>query len=381
MIPKSLDSITFEDFEALVKNSVSEKRTLDFKLALPGNSKDDAREFLADVTSMANASGGDLVFGVQEVQGIASALPGLAHFNPDRDVLRLEQMLGSSVEPRISGVGFHVVTGPDGQLFLIVRAPASMAAPHRVTHSSHDKFFARNSRGKYPMDTHELRLAFTASEGLPARLRAFHDAARSYARGEEFPLRMTAAGPYVVLSLIPLSALRRSDSVPVDRGNAVLPSRVNGAVNYYRTLEGIVASVPTLEDGGVYSWSLLHAAGRLDAAWLIGMENVPNGEDERLIWPKHFEKGLNDQVTAANTRFSAAGIEGPWAVFATIEGIRGYRLVTGAYTNSRPSWLTVGRLPELVIENLTTEALTPLATQFWLAFGEERGDRPFSLGD
>ena len=70
MIPKRFDEITKADIDALVANGVAEGRTLDYKRTLPGGKDDEKREFLADVSSFANAAGGDIIFGVEEDQGI-----------------------------------------------------------------------------------------------------------------------------------------------------------------------------------------------------------------------------------------------------------------------------------------------------------------------
>lgn len=378
MISKRLEAITFEDIEALVTNSVPESRSLDYKRELPGTAKDDAREFLADITSLANTNGGDLVFGIEEQQGIPTAIVGLAGVDRDKDVLRLEQLLASSVDPRIAGVGFRWVVGPAGDCVLVARAPASMNAPHRVTHTGHDKFYARHSKGKYPMDTHELRLAFTASEGLPARLRALHERAREYARGNEFPLRLASDGPAAVLSVMPLSVLRQPASVPVDPAHAVLPALPLGA-NFSRTLEGIVSYNGGKKDGTVLAWSLLHQAGRLDAAWQIGRKDTLLGPDTRYTWPHYFETGLVDQCTAAKSRLAAAGVEGPWVVFVTVEWLKGFHLETADYSASQPSWHSVGTLADLVVEDLNADTLKPIADQFWLLFGQERPDKPFPI--
>ncbi len=63
---KQFDSIVAADLQALVDNSVSETKTLEYKESLPGNSDGDKKEFLADVSSFANASGGYIIFGMKE---------------------------------------------------------------------------------------------------------------------------------------------------------------------------------------------------------------------------------------------------------------------------------------------------------------------------
>jgi predicted HTH transcriptional regulator len=66
VISKDIGHISEEDLRTLVDNSVVERKTLEYKQSLPGNSGADKKEFLADVSSFANASGGDLVIGVTE---------------------------------------------------------------------------------------------------------------------------------------------------------------------------------------------------------------------------------------------------------------------------------------------------------------------------
>src|SRR3954451_17276289 len=66
MIEKPVQGISKDDIDALVADEVREGRTLDYKEKLPGNADKDKKEFLADVSSFANAGGGDMIFGVVE---------------------------------------------------------------------------------------------------------------------------------------------------------------------------------------------------------------------------------------------------------------------------------------------------------------------------
>jgi predicted HTH transcriptional regulator len=53
-----------------------ESSTLEFKAMLPQSAPDDKpkQEFLKDVAALANAGGGDIVYGISEVNGKANAL-------------------------------------------------------------------------------------------------------------------------------------------------------------------------------------------------------------------------------------------------------------------------------------------------------------------
>ena len=88
-----------EDLQTLVDNSVLECKTIEYKQALPSNSDSDKKEFLADVSSFANASGGDLIFGIiaDKKTGAPKSLEGLSIENIDQEILRLENMIRGGI--------------------------------------------------------------------------------------------------------------------------------------------------------------------------------------------------------------------------------------------------------------------------------------------
>lgn len=169
MISRSFDEMGRSDLEALVANRVSERRDLEFKRDLPGETPEEIKEFLAEVTSLANAQGGDLIFGIEEKAGVATALVGLTVENQDKTLLRLENVLRDSIDPKLIGVQMEWIPLDEPFGAVIIRVPASLAAPHRVRYKKNGLFFGRNSGGKYEMDAQELRVAFTKSEQLPEK--------------------------------------------------------------------------------------------------------------------------------------------------------------------------------------------------------------------
>jgi len=66
MLHKAINTITEADLQRLVDEGRREDVQLEFKQALPGNSDEGKKEFLKDVTAMANSSGGDIIYGVRE---------------------------------------------------------------------------------------------------------------------------------------------------------------------------------------------------------------------------------------------------------------------------------------------------------------------------
>src|SRR5579862_4950245 len=97
MILKPLEDITQADIEALVADKVSEGQKLEYKQEIHGGKDADVKEFLADVSSFANAVGGDIVYGVEEERdasgkptGIPTAARGLKEVNADATILRMQ---------------------------------------------------------------------------------------------------------------------------------------------------------------------------------------------------------------------------------------------------------------------------------------------------
>jgi hypothetical protein len=198
--------------ETLKTDSVREGRQLDYKETLPGNSDEEKREFLSDVTSFANAAGGDLIFGVQERReagkptGEIEAIVGLPTLNVDAEQLRLGAMILDGVAPRMPPVSFHEIRrDPDPPCFLL-RVSRSWAGLHMVTYKNLSRFYSRTSAGKYQLDVHEIRAGFLAAETAFERLRRFRVERVARVLALEAPVPI-AAGPKLILHALPVNVL------------------------------------------------------------------------------------------------------------------------------------------------------------------------------
>jgi predicted HTH transcriptional regulator len=78
LLNRAFDVLSEQDLLELITSGIREDRSLEYKQQMPGSSDGDKKEFLADVSSFANASGGFLVFGMNENQGLPISLPGIA---------------------------------------------------------------------------------------------------------------------------------------------------------------------------------------------------------------------------------------------------------------------------------------------------------------
>jgi hypothetical protein len=201
LIDVPLNRLQLEDLQALVVEQAREGRSLELKQLVEGD--DGAkREFLADVSSLANASGGDLVIGVREEDGIATELVGIPR--ADAETLRLENILRDGLQPRLPGVQTRIIDHDQERAVLVMRVPRSWAGPHMVAYKRLSRFYSRNSAGKYQLDVGEIRAAFNSSQTAQAAVRDFRIERLSRITADQGGVPLLA-GAKVVMHLIPLS--------------------------------------------------------------------------------------------------------------------------------------------------------------------------------
>lgn len=198
----NLLAATEADIQQLIANREAEGPHLDFKRVQPGVDSSARHELAADVSAMANSGGGDIIFGVEEDdEGCAKAMNPLVE-NPDKEVLRLLDVLMSSVEPRMPGLQVQAIAVTGGSVF-VVRVPQSWAGPHRVKTNQH--FYIRESRRKRQLDVPEIRGLFLRSDSQVQKVRDFRTERLGRLLAGQAPARL-APGAMLVLHLIPTQA-------------------------------------------------------------------------------------------------------------------------------------------------------------------------------
>ena len=203
MIDKPLENIEFSDLEELRDNAVAESRTIEYKRELPGEKDLDKKEFLADVSAFANTLGGDLLYGIVQKKkgGAPASIDGVEIADTDAAKQKYESMIATGIQPKIR-VDLHTIAVAKGKAVLLIRVAKSWLSPHRVVFGGHDKFYARNSSGKYPLDTQQLRDAFNLSQTAVERMKEFRaDRISEISAGHKLPEDL--AGAKAILHFIP----------------------------------------------------------------------------------------------------------------------------------------------------------------------------------
>lgn len=326
-----IDELSELHLQALIDNEVPEGRGIDYKLTLPGTTNDAKKEFLDDVSSFANASGGDIVFGVDESAGVPTDLQGLSD-NLDEAMLRIESSIRDGIAPRIQGVASKPVPFSNGTQALVLRVPRSLSRPHVIVYKNHWKFYTRSSNGKHQMDIDEVRAAFVGSEALADRIRAFRLERVELAASGGVPVP-TAGGASVMLHVLPLSAFDSLAPAEIDleaglRSN-IRPPGSGGSPRY--NFDGIVTE--GRGEDGIEAYVQLFRTGGIEGATTQPF-GVEGGRPAIAI--DLLERDMVEALDSYLGLQQRLGLEPPILVMLSLLGVRGYEIPGGSRRRHPP---------------------------------------------
>jgi len=316
-----LEQITEAHLQALIDAKVPESRTIDYKRQTYGNANTDNSELLADISSFANTTGGDIVLGIESAGGIPTALAPLI-IDLDAEKLRFEQLARDGLRPRIINLDFRAVPISGGQV-LIVRVPRSFSAPHRVVRQGSNRFWARSAAGKYEPDVDELRQLFLAAPQLADRIRNFRLDRIAKIAADDGPVRLMKRGT-LVIHIVPLSSF---DAPPVlslrdiSRDYSIFaPIGSSSAQSSRINFDGVLKLSNADRDAKEQrAYVQLYRSGIVEAV------NSTIRHSEQLV-VFNLEDSLAANLLRLISDLARTGIEPPYAVLVSILGVHGARM-------------------------------------------------------
>jgi hypothetical protein len=376
---KSLDSITESDLQDLINAKESESKVIEYKKELPKfDNIDDKKEFLADVSSFANASGGDLIYGIIAKNGVPEYLCGLEITVPIEQItMRLENIIRSNIDPKIPGISIIEITVLENKYVIIIRIPRSWASPHMITieRKGDARFFSRFSKGKFDLDVSEIRAAFVLSEAREERIRNFRIDRISKLIAGETPVRLDRS-PKMVLHIIPLAAFDFSlilDNSSFRKNLDSLPS-INGGIDHTRyNLDGFLVYNDSIEPEVYRSYVQVFRNGII--------ESVDRCTHEGGIPGVYIDSKLHEILPKYISAQKQFGTEPPFLVMFSLVGVLGYPMDVkgiGVLGNPRAGPKMdrdVVQIPEVLIEDFDYDlykVLKPILDAFWNSAGYEK---------
>ena len=384
LLDMNLDKITEAELNNLISNGVPESLTIDYKRETYRKSDDDKSNncrFLTDVSSFANTIGGDILIGINEANGLPTS------FNPfigdiDAEVLRLQSIALSGIEPRITNLTIRAVPVAGGHI-IIVRVLRSFAPPHRVIAKNNNRFYARAGTRNYEPNVDQLRHLFTDTPHILERIRSFlADRLVKIAAGDT-PTPLGQSGK-VVLHVIPIPSfvdgrmadivtqLAKGSHVPVPLAVVGLPSyngvNLDGYLNYSLGVPG---------DRLAYAQFFRNGA-------IKGVGELKNDDN---VNSRFITKDLTNVVVSRVRQYlnvlKAYDLGLPVYVFLSFCNATRvvYRYDDGsgaAWNDSRPLSREIVSLPEIYIDRFDVDVIDvmrPALNTLWNAVGFQGCDR------
>ena len=372
----NLDEITESDIGDLVNAQIPEGLRLDYKRSTYGSSDKDKRELLKDVSAFANSHGGHLILGMAEQNGVAAGVPGIGSPDPDAEILRMEQIIRSGLEPPVPSVHMKAIPLNSGKYVILIRVPRSWYPPHRVIAQNVNRLYIRHSAGVHEPSVEELRTLFNQSSTALEQARTFRDDRLKFiheGRGE-YPLE---ANGRLILHIVPIAAFSGMVNLDVEfiytQVQVFNPiGRVPGhpRYNYY----GVSFDRATNENKG---YTQIFRNGILEAT---SASIIHNANGSQTIGAGALEGSIFNSLPKYLDGLRSIGVPQPLIIMFTLDGVRGvsYR-VTNDIFFEEPSPLPedILVLPEVVLEDYGTTAqyhsvVRPAFNALWNACGYPR---------
>lgn len=379
MIIDRLDDLNEECLHQICVQHCLESQTIDFKRDLPTRDDRGKHEFLKDICALANADGGDLVYGVVEEDGGAKELSPILSESVDAAKRHLGQVLESGIEPRLVGVRFQDVRITAGGYILVVRVPASFDGPHRYLFNGHSKFVMRSNTHNSELSYGQLRMAFDRTATLAERMRCFReDRLNAISNGRAS--RPIYSGPICVMHVIPMASMTNRNVVDIKKLYSNYMDLIfNESGNWMPTLnlDGLVVH-KTGADEKSSTYTQVFRAGALEAVRFGGRFNNYQSAEKVIpstVIAKFFREATIKLIPAS----CGLGFAGPAIVGTALLQVQDYKF---AYGRGRHTFIAEEAdrhnliLPEVWVENIELvdnidEIVRPMLDMLWQGFDVE----------
>jgi hypothetical protein len=369
-------SINEETLQALVKDKAREDKFLEFKKSLSVSTREEKEEFLADVSSFANAAGGDLVLGMIATEGVASELRGIKIKDIDAETQRIESIIRDGIDPRIQGIVTQSVQLKSSKYAVVIRIPRSWVAPHMIRLNWNSRFYSRNSNGKYILDVTELKQAFLLSETITERARNFRIERLGRIVSQETPIQLEN-NPKLILHMIPFRAFDLAsrfgmESVDKDQTNFT-PISTHTVISRKYNFDGFLRYSHQVSSSVAYSYVQMFRNGIIEA---VDADVLSGSSGAGMIGGENCESAVLCAIPRFLTVQKKLGVELPIAIMITLQGVAGLTIGSSAsrfgFRQEGPIDRNDLLVPEVLIENYEAkidEAMKPAFDAIWSASG------------
>ncbi|WP_210093609.1 ATP-binding protein [Ruegeria sp. HKCCSP346] len=376
LIGKNFDDIDATTIQTLIEAGATESIYLEFKRDTYGGTDADKREFLKDVSAFSNCLGGHMIIGVREEDGAAASVSPVKGVDIDAELLRLDGIIRTAIEPKIVGFLMKSIEVDDGHV-IAIQIPRSYNPPHRVIFKNWNRFFSRNAAGTYELSLEELRMQFGEQRTIEERAKSFSNERFLRIQANDGMIPNPATDSAMVMHLIPLSdfgADRRIDMATLkEHSSCFRPIGTYGSSGRFN-LEGF-----RVDSGGSVctGYTQIFRNGSVEA---VSFDSISSRNSKRLIpsmaLPTHLTNSLNSymegmrKIDASPPFLIKISFSSMAGVGLAVDPSRAFEM-THEYERD-----TLSLPPSLISEYENSDNYEPVVAEqmdfLWNAYGYER---------
>lgn len=375
LLGKRVDTLLPDDIVRLVENKVQENKSLDYKRDLKLNQDKDKKEFLFDMTSMANTEGGVFLFGVEESKdekgqntGTPELVVGVNIENFDKLTQQIEDLIKGNTDPVISSVSIKLIEVEEKNV-LAIGIAKSYGLPTMVTFNETNKFYRRRNSGKFTVDVYELNQMFMQNQVLK-------ESAENFVKKRIDKVNLLKVFPILeqsfpfFLHVIPYNFLSEQN---IDLSNAhnmnlsvIMKPLFCGGWDTMFNVDGFATfGTKSGEYQKITSYDQLFRNGVYEVytGELFEKYHTNNGGAITRMWGKHFMKSVIEKIENIFKVYKEFKVEPPFLLSMNMQKVRGNVIMDGS--NWSRSFLTDEiNFPILFIASFEQDLRQVLKTNF-----------------
>jgi hypothetical protein len=323
--------------EQLIAAELPEDQELEYKRDLPRPKQaketktDPLEEFAKDVSAMANASGGVLLFGIEEDGKTKKpTLHPITDETFDQANVRLHAQLARLIEPRLVNVRFTEIKLAEGYV-MALRIPGSLGGPHWFGKVK-KRFCIRQGAHVSDFTYQELRAAFDRNASAATRARQWiADRTSGIKSGKTW--RPMTYGPLAIVHVVPLvSYYQEMTPIDLDQAQSLaiqMPSPWHTGHTYDINFDGLIIHGATDQGSSnqnqLGGYSQLFRDGSIEIVMRVRNRNDPNPEN-KVIHPAAMFWAVRDSIVQSPRVIAALGKEGPLLIGVSLINTTGYAI-------------------------------------------------------
>lgn len=259
-------------------------------------------------------------------------------------------------------------------MIIIIRIPDSLTKPHMITFQYSNKFYARNSTGKYLLDVGEIKNLVLASEGAIEKIDNFRKERLGQIIAGETPI--PTEKPKVVIHLAPLSmsfGTKQLDMRSLKNQESLLPMRLESHAETRYNFDGLLQYKVDIANQ-TYTYSHLFRNGCIEAVEAFTLTDKYGLG--KVIPSIRIESELINTLKRYLFLLNQNEIEPPIFIMVSLLGVRGYKMIYKQEMGILPGQHSIDRdnllFDEIVIETFDTnysKVMKPIFNSIWNSCG------------